>query len=92
VGQIGFIAGTVTRMTTSKQYDYLNRLSSISSSSSNSFTYQYNPANQRTMNQLADSFQLAALFPEQRSRQTVTKFSCLRPMPRTIIREHTLKK
>jgi len=41
-------------MTTTKQYDDLNRLSSISSSPSNSFTYQYNAANQRTMNRLAD--------------------------------------
>jgi YD repeat-containing protein len=43
-----------TRMTTIKQYDYLNRLSSISSTPSNSFTYQYKRVNQRTMNQLAD--------------------------------------
>src|SRR5271157_1306461 len=31
VGQIVFKSNTVTRMTTAKQYDYLNRLSSISS-------------------------------------------------------------
>ena len=49
-----FKSNSVTRMTTSKQYDYLNRLSSISSTPSNSFAYQYNAANQRTMNQLAD--------------------------------------
>ena len=54
VGQIIFKSNTVTRMTTSKQYDFLNRLSSISSTPSNAFTYQYNAANQRTMNQLAD--------------------------------------
>jgi YD repeat-containing protein len=54
VGQIGFKAGSTTRMTTSKQYDYLNRLNSISSTPSNSFAYQYNAANQRTMNRLAD--------------------------------------
>ena len=41
-------------MTTSKQYDYLNRLSSIASTPSNSFTSLYNAANQRTMNRLAD--------------------------------------
>jgi RHS repeat-associated protein len=54
VGQIGFKSNTVTRMTTSKQYDFLNRLNSISSTPSNAFTYQYNAANQRTMNQLWD--------------------------------------
>jgi YD repeat-containing protein len=42
VGQIVFKSNTVTRMTTSKQYDFLNRLSSISSTPSNAFTYQYN--------------------------------------------------
>jgi len=44
-------------MTTTKSYDYLNRLTSInssSSSSSSSFSYQYNSANQRTKNVLAD--------------------------------------
>ncbi len=41
-------------MTTSKQYDFLNRVSSISSTPSNAFAYQYNAANQRTMNRLAD--------------------------------------
>jgi len=54
VGQIMFKSNTVTRMTTSKQYDFLNRLNSISSTPSNSFVYQYNAANQRTMNQLWD--------------------------------------
>ena len=48
-GQITFSRNGATRMTTTKQYDYLNRLSSISSSPSNSFTYQYNAANQRTL-------------------------------------------
>jgi RHS repeat-associated protein len=87
VGQVMFKASTVTRMTTSKQYDYfhpmrygerkrafhkrcespwprpvtrcclplshgVNRLSSISSTPSNAFAYQYNSANQRTMNQV----------------------------------------
>ncbi len=41
-------------MTTSKQYDYLNRLSSISSSPSSAFNYQYNAANQRTLDRLGD--------------------------------------
>jgi len=41
-------------MTTTKQSDYLNRLSSISSTPSNSFVLQYNAANQRIMNRLAD--------------------------------------
>ncbi len=54
VGQIVFASNTVTRMTTSKQYDFLNRLNAISSTPSNSFTYQYNSSNQRTMSQLAD--------------------------------------
>jgi hypothetical protein len=55
VSQIVFKSNTVTRMTTSKQYDYLNRLSSMTSTPSNSFAYQYNAANQRTLNQLWDS-------------------------------------
>ena len=54
VGQIVFASNGVTRMTTSRQYDYLNRLSAISSSPSNSFAYLYNAANQRTMDRLAD--------------------------------------
>ena len=52
VGQIAFANGGQTRMTTTKQYDYLNRLTSISSMPSAaavvSFAYQYNSANQRT--------------------------------------------
>ena len=55
VGQIVFNSNTVTRMTTAKQYDYLNRLTSISSTPSNSYGYLYNAANQRTMTRLADS-------------------------------------
>ncbi len=55
VGQIVFSSNTVTRMTTTKQYDFLNRLSSIASTPSNSFAYLYNAANQRTMARLADS-------------------------------------
>jgi YD repeat-containing protein len=54
VGQIVFASNTFTSMTTSKQYDFLNRLSSISSSPSNAFTYEYNAANQRTMDRLWD--------------------------------------
>ncbi|HEX3718794.1 MAG TPA: type IV secretion protein Rhs, partial [Verrucomicrobiae bacterium] len=54
VGQITFAPSSTTRMTTAKQYDYLNRLSSISSTPSNSFAYEYNSANQRTMDRLAD--------------------------------------
>jgi hypothetical protein len=41
-------------MTTAKQNDYLNRLSTISSTPSNSFAYLYNAANQRTMDYLWD--------------------------------------
>jgi RHS repeat-associated protein len=55
VGQITFQQSGATRMTTSKQYDYLNRLTSISSTPSNSFVYLYNSADQRTMVRLADS-------------------------------------
>src|SRR5271157_2789936 len=54
VGQIVYQQSGTTRMTTTKQYDYLNRLGSISSTPSNSFTYQYNAANQRNLAQLAD--------------------------------------
>jgi RHS repeat-associated protein len=54
VGQITFSQSGTTRMTTTKQYDYLNRLSSIASSPSNSFLYEYNAANQRTLNRCWD--------------------------------------
>ena len=54
VRQIMFKSNAVTRMTTTKQYDFLNRLSSISSTPSALFAYQYNAANQRTVNQLWD--------------------------------------
>jgi len=60
VSQIVFKQGSTTRMTTTKQYDYLNRLTQISStpsasySSPSTFNYNYNPANQRTHNTLAD--------------------------------------
>jgi len=51
VSQITFKQGATTRMTTSKSYDYLNRLTSISSAAAggtNSFACSYNSANQRT--------------------------------------------
>jgi RHS repeat-associated protein len=52
VSQIVFQQSGTTRMTTGKQYDYLNRLTQISSapsaSSAVSFNYNYNSANQRT--------------------------------------------
>jgi RHS repeat-associated protein len=60
VSNITFKQSSTTRMTTSKQYDYLNRLTQISSAPSASYTlplafnYNYNPANQRTKNTLAD--------------------------------------
>jgi RHS repeat-associated protein len=54
VGQIAFAHSGTTEMTTIKQYDYLNRLSSISSTPSNSFIYQYNAANQRTLSRFWD--------------------------------------
>ena len=52
-GQIAFAQSGATRMTTIKQYDYLNRLSSVSSPS-NAFAYSYNAANQRTQAALMD--------------------------------------
>jgi len=60
VWQIAFQQSTTMRMTTTKQYDYLNRLTSISSQPSGtgvppvSFNYAYNLANQRTQDKLAD--------------------------------------
>jgi RHS repeat-associated protein len=60
VSQITFTNGSALRMTTTKQYDYLNRLTQISSAPSASyvspltFNYNYNPANQRTKDTLAD--------------------------------------
>jgi len=57
VSQIAFSHGTNV-MTTTRTYDYLNRLTSISSvaagSSPVSFGYTYNSANQRTRSGLAD--------------------------------------
>ena len=56
MGQIAFKQNGRTRMTTTKQFDYLNRLQSISSTASNtvSSAYTYNDANQRTRNVQAD--------------------------------------
>lgn len=60
VSQITFSQSSVTRMTTTKTYDYLNRLTQISSAPSASYTlplafnYNYNPANQRTKDTLVD--------------------------------------
>ena len=57
VSQITFKSNTVTRMTTSKQFDFLNRLTSISSgigASAVGYSYAYNSANQRTRSTLAD--------------------------------------
>ncbi|HEV2691911.1 MAG TPA: hypothetical protein VG347_03370 [Verrucomicrobiae bacterium] len=58
VSQILFKQGSNTRMTTTKTYDHLNRLTQISSvpsaSSAVNFSYSYNTANQRTKNVLAD--------------------------------------
>ncbi|MGN6641901.1 MAG: RHS repeat domain-containing protein, partial [Verrucomicrobiota bacterium] len=54
VGQIDFNNGGSVHMTTVKEYDYLNRLKSISSVTTGgtalpiTFTYSYNDANQRT--------------------------------------------
>jgi len=60
VGQIAFKQSSTTRMTTSKQYDYLNRLTQIASAPSGSgllplaYSYNYNAANQRTKNTFGD--------------------------------------
>ncbi|HWV99693.1 MAG TPA: hypothetical protein VNZ64_08385 [Candidatus Acidoferrum sp.] len=58
IGQITFKQGAPTRMTTTKTYDFLNRLAQISSvpsaASPASFNYSYNSANQRIMSRLAD--------------------------------------
>jgi RHS repeat-associated protein len=58
VGQIAFTNSSAWRMTTAKQYDYLNRLAAISSApsaaSALSYSYQYNSASQRVRTTLAD--------------------------------------
>ena len=59
VGQIAFANSGTTRMTTTKQYDYLNRLTAIQSSAGTSptasFNYAYNSANQRTQATCVDN-------------------------------------
>ncbi|MCW5551781.1 MAG: RHS repeat-associated core domain-containing protein [Verrucomicrobiae bacterium] len=59
VGEIGFTNGSTRRMTTSKSYDFLNRLTNIVSSGTGfqpvSYAYQYNSANQRTSVTNADN-------------------------------------
>ena len=60
VGNVTFKQNTTTRMTTTRSYDYLNRLSVMSSVPAASgqqpvsYSYQYNSANQRTRNATAD--------------------------------------
>ena len=60
VGQIVFTKSGSVRMTTTKQYDDLNRLTQISSAPSGSgllpltYAYTYNNANQRTKNTFSD--------------------------------------
>jgi len=58
VGQITFTNSGALRMTTTKQYDFLNRLNQISSApsaaSAVTFNYLYNSANQRTARTNAD--------------------------------------
>ncbi len=60
VSQITFKESGLTRMTTTKQWDYLNRLTQISSAPGAAYTspltynYNYNSANQRTKDTLAD--------------------------------------
>ena len=60
VSQITFKQSGTTRMTTTKQYDDLNRLTQISSQPGATgvppatFNYNYNSANQRTQDKLAD--------------------------------------
>lgn len=60
VSQIVFKQSSTVRMTTTKQYDFLNRLTSISSTPGGSgqqtvsYSYSYNSANQRVRSALAD--------------------------------------
>ncbi len=58
VSQIAFEHSGMTRMTTTKQYDHLNRLTAVASTppagSVVSFSYGYNSANQRVRDTLAD--------------------------------------
>jgi RHS repeat-associated protein len=61
VSQIAFKQSTTTRMTTTKSYDLLNRLSSIANTPSTlpvaSFSYAFNLANQRTQQTEVDGSQ-----------------------------------
>ncbi len=59
VNTVTFKQNTTTRLTTTKSYDLLNRLTSISSANSQlpapiSYAYAYNSANQRTRNTTTD--------------------------------------
>jgi YD repeat-containing protein len=58
VNQITFRSNATTRVTTAKTYDYLNRLTTISSTLSGAsavnFDYRYNDADQRVRVNLAD--------------------------------------
>jgi hypothetical protein len=60
VGHIAFATNGVARMTTAKTYDYLNRLTGISSQPGAAgllplaYSYAYNAANQRRKDTLAD--------------------------------------
>jgi RHS repeat-associated protein len=58
VEQISFKQGSTVRMTTTKQYDFLNRLTSVASlpagANAVSFAYDYNPANQRVRRREGD--------------------------------------
>jgi RHS repeat-associated protein len=56
VSQIKFTSNSIVKLTTTKTYDNLNRLNSISSApSALSYTYSYNDANQHTRVNLADN-------------------------------------
>ena len=57
ISQVAFKQSGTTKMTTTRQYDFLNRLQSVASvggSQTWSYGYQYNQANQRTRATLAD--------------------------------------
>jgi len=58
VSQITFRSNATTRVTTTKSYDFLNRLTGISSAPSGAstvnFNYNYNDADQRVRVNLAD--------------------------------------
>ena len=78
ISQITFKQGTTPKMTTTKQYDKLNRLSAINSLPSGSslppasFAYEYNDANQRRLVSLADgSFWIYGDLPHRRRSKAV---------------------